>query len=282
MILVTGATGTVGSTVVAALRAMGAEFRVGARNPAKAPRLGVPVVELDWDRPQTIEPAFAGVERVFLLAPVTDREPEYGAAAAAAAGRAGVRHLVKLSVIDADAEPGYRIGRMHRATERAIEASGIAWTMLRPTSFAQNFVNHYGVDPHRNCPVYLPHGEGGASWIDVRDVGECAARVLTESGHEGRAYTLTGGEAVTTADAIAILGEALGRRYEYVDVPEDAAKEAMRTRGAPEWMVEALAELNGFIKHGQHLAVSPAVNQLLGRPPRTFRQYADDLAAGRA
>jgi uncharacterized protein YbjT (DUF2867 family) len=240
------------------------------------------VVELDWDRKETLEPAFAGADRVFLLAPLTDREPEYGAAAVAAARQAGTRHIVKLSVIGADAEPGLLLARLHRASERAIEASGVAWTMLRPTSFAQNFVNHYGVDPHKNGPVYLPHGQGGASWVDARDVGDVAARVLTETGHEGKAYTLTGGEPVATADAIAVLGRALGRQYEYVDVPDDAASEAMRTHGAPEWLVGALAELNAAIRHGHFSAVSPAVRELLGRPPRTFSQYAEDLAAGRA
>ncbi len=282
MILVIGATGTVGRTVVAALQAAGEEFRVGSRNPVKAQALGAPVVEFDWDRPPTFQTAFAGAEKVFLLAPVSDREPEYGLAAVAAAKRAGVRHIVKLSVIGADAEPGIMLGRLHRASERAIEASGIAWTMLRPTSFAQNFVNHYGVDPHKNGPVYLPHGDGGSSWIDVRDVGEVAARVLSETGHEGKAYTLTGGKAVTTAHAVEILGEALGRQYDYVDVPDAAAREAMRSHGAPEWMVEALAELNALIRHGHANDVSATVGELLGRPPRTFRQYAEDLAAGRA
>ena len=107
--------------------------------------------------------------------------------------------------------------------ERAIERTGISWTFLRANSFMQNFVNYYGVDPFKNSPVYLPHGQGGASWIDARDVGEVAARVLTETGHDQKAYTLTGGEAVSTADAIAILGEALGREYQYLDVPEAAA-----------------------------------------------------------
>ena len=282
MILLTGATGTVGSAVVAALQAAGVPFRVAARTPVKAQTLGVPVVEFDWDRPETFEPAFTGAERLFLLTPVSDRQPEYGTGAAAAAKRVGVRHIVRLSVIGADAQPGLRLAQLHRAAEQAIEASGIAWTMLRPTSFAQNFVNYYGVDPHKNCPVYLPHGQGGASWVDARDVGDVAARALTETGHEGKAYTLTGGEAVSTAEAIAILSEALGRHYEYVDVPDGAAREAMRTHGAPEWMVEALAELNGAIKHGHANGVTPTVRELLGRPPRTFRQYAADLATGRA
>jgi uncharacterized protein YbjT (DUF2867 family) len=282
MILVTGATGTVGRGVVAALKAGGARFRVGSRSEAKARSLGVPVVEFDWDRPATLGAAFAGTEQLFLLAPVSNRLRDYGEAAAAAAKQAGVRRIVWLSAIGADAERPLHLPGLHREAERAIERTGIGWTFLRANSFMQNFVNYYGVDPFKNCPVYLPHGQGGASWIDTRDVGEVAARVLTETGHERTAYTLTGGEAVTTVDAIATLGEALGREYQYVDVPDEAASEAMRTHRAPEWMIEALAQLNSDIKHGRANAVTPAVRDVLGRAPRTFRQYADDLAAGRA
>jgi uncharacterized protein YbjT (DUF2867 family) len=229
-----------------------------------------------------LDAAFAGAEHLFLLAPVSNRQPEYGAAAAEAARRAGVRHIVWLSAIGAEANPPLLLPGYHRQAEQAIEHSGIAWTFLRPNSFMQNFVNYYGVDPYKNCPVYLPHGQGGSSWIDARDVGEVAARVLTETGHSGKAYTLTGPEAVTTADALAILGEALGREYQYVDVPEESASEAMRAHKAPEWMVEALAQLNRDIRNGRANGVTPAVRTVLGRPPRTFRQYAEDLAAGRA
>jgi uncharacterized protein YbjT (DUF2867 family) len=282
MIVLTGATGTVGRATAAALQAAGVPFRVAARTPLKAEALGLPAVELDWDRPATLEAAFAGADKLFLLTPVTEQQADYVTRAAAAAKRAGVQHIVRLSAIGAEIEPGIALMRGHRAGERAIEATGLGWTMLRPNSFAQNFVNYYGLDPHKNAPVYLPHGRGGASWIDARDVGEVAARVLSEPGHQGKAYTLTGGEAVSTADAITLLGEALGREYEYVDVPEHAAREAMRTHGAPPWIVDALAELNAWIKEGRTNDVSPAVQQLLGRPPRTFRSYAEDLAAGRA
>jgi uncharacterized protein YbjT (DUF2867 family) len=282
MILLTGATGTVGRATAAALTAAGVPFRVAARTPLKAEALGMAAVEMDWDRPETLGAAFAGADKLFLLTPVSERQAEYVAAAALAAKQQGIRHIVRLSVIDAEVEPGYAMGRVHRAGERSIEASGIPWTFLRAGSFAQNFVNYYGVDPYKSVPVYLPHGPGGASWVDARDVGEVAAKALTESGHEGKAYVLTGGEAVATADAIALLGEALGRQYEYIDVPEQAAREAMRAHGAPPWIVDALAELNALIRANQHNYVSPAVRQLLGRPPRSFRTYADDLAAGRA
>ena len=282
MIVVTGATGTVGRAVVGALRASGARVRVGSRNALKAQALGVPQVDFDWDDPRTFDAAFAGAEQLFRLTPVSTRQPEYSAAAVEAARRAGVRHIVWLSAIGAEATPPLLLPGYHRQAEQAVERSGIAWTFLRPNSFMQNFVNYYGADPYKNGPVYLPHGQGGSSWIDARDVGEVAARVLTETGHAGKAYTLTGPEAVTTADALAILGEALGREYQYVEVSEESASEAMRTHHAPDWMVEALAELNRDIRNGRANGVTPDVRTVLGRPPRSFRQYAEDLAAGRA
>jgi uncharacterized protein YbjT (DUF2867 family) len=281
MILVTGATGTVGSATVAALKARDADLKVGSRSPEKAKALGAPVVELDWERPETLAGAVAGVERAFVLTPVTNELESVTRAFVDAAKQAGVRHVVKLSAIGAGPE-GIALGRQHGAAEEAIQASGLDWTMLQPTSFAQNFLNHFGVDPTKDSTVYLPLGEGKASWVDARDVGEVAATILTEDGHQGKTYVLTGPEALGVAEALAMLSEALGHTYTYVDVPEDAARKAMADSGIPAWLVDAYSELNAVIKNGYASGVAPGVKQALGRNGRTFAEFARDLAAGRS
>jgi uncharacterized protein YbjT (DUF2867 family) len=279
MILLTGATGTVGAATARALQASGAPFKVGARSPDRAKALGVDAVDFDWDRLDTYLPAFRGAERVFLLTPGSERAYGYVMQAVAAAKRAGVKHLVKLSVIGAEMEPGILFGRAHRAAERELEESGLAYTFLRPTFFMQNFVTYYGVDPGRDGPVHLAHGDGKASWIDARDIGEAAAAVLTGSGHEGRAYDLTGGEALSSAEALALLGEALGRNYAYTPVPAPAAQQAMESMGMPLWLVDGSMELDALIRDGHAAGVADGVRRTLGRAPRTFREYARDLAA---
>jgi uncharacterized protein YbjT (DUF2867 family) len=281
VILVTGASGTVGSATVAALKAKGADFKVGSRSPEKAKALGAPAVELDWDRPETLAGAVAGVEKAFLLTPITDQLESLTRAFVDAAKQTGVRHVVKLSAMGAGPE-SIALGRQHGAGEEVIQSSGLDWTMLQPTSFAQNFLNYWGVDPARDSTVYLPLGEGKASWLDARDVGEVAAAVLTDDGHQGKTYVLTGPKALGAAEALATLSEALGHTYTYVDVPEDAARKAMAEAGVPAWLVTAYSELNAVIKNGYASGVAPGVKQVLDRDGRTFAEFARDLAASRS
>lgn len=280
MILVTGATGTIGSSTVKALKARGARFKVGTRSPDKLKGQGVEAVLFDWEKPETFGPALQGVEKVFILTPVSDKQTEYTQALVDAAKKAGVKHIVKLSVMGADQEPGIALGRLHRSSEKAIEKSGIAWTMLRPTFFMENFINFYGADPKKDSTVYAAHGDGKAVWVDGRDVGEVAAAVLTSKGHEGKVYDLTGPEALGDAEVVSILGQALGRKYSYVAVPDEAARKAMTDMQMPAWLVEGFMELNMLIKNNWVATPATGVKDVLGRPPRSFKEYAKDYAAG--
>ncbi|HEX8700525.1 MAG TPA: SDR family oxidoreductase [Myxococcaceae bacterium] len=281
MILVTGATGTIGSSTVKALKAKGARFKVAVRNPEKAKDLGVETVAFDFDKPETFGPALQGVEKLFLLTPTSDKQDQHAKSLVDAAKKAGVKHIVKLSVIGVDNEPGIYFGRMHKAGEKAIKDSGIAWTMLRPTFFTENFVTFYGVDPKKDSTVYLPHGQAKTVWVDPRDVGEVAAAVLTTPGHEGKAYDLTGPEALDNNQVVSIFSQAFGHKYNYVDVPEAAASKAMSDMGMPKNMVDGMMELNNIIKQGWAAAPADGVKQVLGRPGRTVKEYATDYAAGK-
>jgi uncharacterized protein YbjT (DUF2867 family) len=277
MILLTGATGTIGRATMTALRAANAAFKVAARNPADLHALGVPSVSFDLDQLGTYLPAMQGVDRLFLLTPNSERQVGYILQAVSAAKRAGVRHIVRVSVMGADAEPGIILGRQHAAAEREIRASGIGWTMLRPTFFMDNFIRYYGVDPHKDSQVYLPNGDGKAAWVDPADVGEVAARVLCTDSHVGSVIDLTGPELLSTAEALSVLGSVLGHRYAYVDVPEQAAREAMEKSGVPAWLVDAFLELNALVRAGHAPTLTGDVQQVLGRPPRSMREWAARL-----
>lgn len=280
MILVTGATGTVGRSTVAALKASGVRFKVGVRNPDKAKDLRAEWVPFDYDQFDSYVPAFQGVEKIFFVTPVSDRAPGYAAQTLAAAKRAGVKHIVRLSVFGCDFEPGIALGRSHFAIEKDIRASGIPWTFLRPSSFMQNFVNYYGCDPSKDSQIFLPHGEGKANWVDARDVGAVAAKVLTTPGHEGKVYNLTGPEAWKDAECASFLSQAWSRNISYVDVPENMARQALEGLKYPYWLVDAFGELNATIKAGYSSTVTPGVQDVLGRPPRNFATWAKDWAAG--
>ena len=228
MILVTGPTGTIGSPTVQALRSRGAKFKVATRSPEKSKAAASEVVRFDWEDYSSYLPALEGIEKIFLLTPVNERQLGYVLQMVAAAKRANIRHIVKLSAIGADHEPGLPILRIHRAAEREIEDSGIPWTFLRPTFFMQNLTNFYRVSPKEDRTLYLPQGTGKTAWIDAHDVGEVAAAVLTSPGHEKKAYTLTGRESLSTAETLAVLSRVFGRQFNYVDVPEEAARAASR------------------------------------------------------
>jgi len=281
MILVTGATGTIGSSTVKALKARNARFKVGVRSPEKAKELGVETVLFDWDKPETFGPALQGVEKVFLLTPTSDKQDQHAKSLVDAAKKAGVKHIVKLSVTGVDSEPGIFFGRLHKGAEKAIKDSGIAWTMLRPTFFAENFVNFYGVDPKKDSTVYLPHGNAKVVWVDGRDVGEVAAAVLTTPGHEGKAYDLTGPEALDNNQVLSIFSQAFGHKYNYVDVPEAAASKGMSDMGMPKWLVDGMMELHYIIKAGWSGTPANGVKEVLGRPARTVKDFATDFAAGK-
>ncbi len=274
-ILVTGSTGTIGSQVVTALTGRdGVTVRAAVRpGKAKKSRAGnVQEVELDLEALDRNPAAFEGADKLFLVTPLSDRQVELAAGLVERAKKAGVRHVVKLSALGADVEPGIQLGRWHRAAERHIEASGLDWTFLRPNNFFENFLNYYGPDAQGN--IYLPWGAAACSFISGGDIARVAAVALTGSGHAGKAYALTGPEAITIEMAAKAIGEVSGRAIRYVDVPEEAAKKAMLDMGMPAWAVDAMAELHALDKAGYAAGVTDTVERLTGRPAQRFVEFA--------
>ena len=275
-ILVTGATGTIGSNVVSELQKLGgARIRVAVRDREKAPA-GTEAVPLDWEKPETVAAAVKGADAVFLLTPFVENSVPYAKALVDAAKAAGVKKIVKLSAAGAG-EPGFPLIKRHAEAEQLIRESGIAWVALRPAFFMTNFIAYYG--PDAEGAMYLPTGSGKAAWIDPRDIGEVAARTLLQSTWDNRALDLTGPEALSVADVAALIGKVSGRPIRHVDVPETAARSAMEGMQLPAWMVDGMLALHNVIKQGWAAAVSPAVAEVTGHPPRTFAAFAQDNAA---
>lgn len=281
MILVTGAGGTVGTALLEELRAAGQRPRVAYRSKEKAERAksaGHDAVALDFDRPETLKPALAGVDTVFLLGTgiMGQTEGETNVVNAARAG--GVRKIVKLSVWGAAGE-GFALAKVHRAVERAIEASGLAWTHLRPNGFMQNFVNHMAGSIKAQGVFYEAVGDTKISHIDARDIARVAAKALTTSDHEGTAYELSGPEALSYAEAAEILSRVLGKKVAYVAVTDEAAKAGMLSGGMPEFYADALIDLNQFYRQGDPSRVTTAVKDVTGRAPIAFEQFVKEHAS---
>jgi uncharacterized protein YbjT (DUF2867 family) len=277
-VLVTGATGTIGRDVAKRLSEKGVSVRAGVRDQAKARRQfgsNIALAPFDFENEKTFSEALEGVEKVFLLPPLLPNQLEVMNAFVDAAKRAGVHHMVKLSAIGVDDETPPTAIKWHGANEQHIHDSGLAFTFLRPNSFMQNFFTYF---PPRDGAIYLPWGNGTASFVDTRDIATVAAKVLTSDGHEGKIYTLTGPVTLGIAEVARILSEVTGREFTYVDVPEAAARDGMLQAGVPRWQVDLVMGLHAVNKQNHWSAVTSDIEKVTGTPPTDFSQFARDHA----
>ncbi|MEV1076848.1 SDR family oxidoreductase [Streptomyces sp. NPDC050211] len=276
MILVTGATGTIGSEVVRQLAARGAKVRALTREPAKAGvPSGVEVVRGDYLDPGSLDAAMSGVTAAFLLG-VPGPDSRHDQDLVAAARAAGVHRLVKLSAIgtgDPDVGPS---GDWHVPGERAVRDSGGEWTILRPSTFASNTLS-WAPAVREGKPVPNMTGDGLSGVIDPRDVAEVAARVLVDGGHAGRTYTLTGPEAISVPGQAAALASVLGRPIATQDLSPDETRDHLLTVwGFDEAQAAGILAGTAFVRGGGNAVVTEDVPELLGRAARTYREWAED------
>lgn len=279
VILVTGATGNVGREVLRELSARGAATRAAVYNLADAPQVtggAAEAVRFDFRDPTTFPAAFAGADRLFLMRPPAisnvkrDMQPAIDYAA-----RQGISHIVFLSLI------GVERNRIvpHAKIEKLLMHSGVGWTMLRCGFFMQNLDTTHRADLVEADDIFVPAGGGRTAFIDARDIGAVAAGVLTEPGHENKAYNLTGSEALSYGEVAAIMAEELGRPITYSDPSPLAFARRFRRRGYPGGMVNVMLGIYLTTRLGMAAGISPDVERLLGRPPITMRQYVRDYAA---
>lgn len=285
MILVVGATGNTGRETVPRLLERGIAVRALSRDPERARALpgfgGAEIAAGDPARPETIEPAMQGVTKVFLIPPSGPGSDTSEQNVIEAARRAGVRHIVKLSALCADpSAPSMALSHNYRA-EEILKSSGVPYTILRPSSFMQNFLYYYSASIRGEGAVYQSLGEARMAIIDTRDIAEVAVKVLTSEGHEGKTYDLTGPEALTYAEAAEKLGAAIGRPVRYVDVPAAAYEQALVGFGLPPFVAAEVVNIygRGPYREGKAGSVSSSVADLLGHPARSFSEFARDHAA---
>lgn len=280
-ILVTGATGTIGAEVVRQLAAAGQPVRALVRDPVRARALGagVEVVPGDLSRPETLAPAFAGVDRAFVVVATGPEQPVLEGNAFEAARRAGATHLVKLSgggTIVMDHMVGTAFVQWHREAEERLLATGLDWTILRPGPFNTNVTKAWGIMARGG--LFLPSGDGKDVPIDPRDIGAVAVRVLTGSGHAGKIYDLTGPELLSYGAVVEKVAAATGRALTFVDVPEAQWRRELLAAGVPAPAVDSFARYFAGVKAGR-MYLTSTVSQLLGRPAGTFDQWVHDHLA---
>jgi uncharacterized protein YbjT (DUF2867 family) len=278
MILITGASGNVGQEVLRQIANAGRPVRAAYQSASKAATApaGVETVLMDFNQPETVRAALRDIERVFLVGPVAASLPELERKATDEIKKSDARQIVKLSAMGGREAT---FPRQHQESEDYIKSSGVGYTFLRPNGFMQNMISYNGGTIRAQNAFYGSQGDGKVSHIDVRDIAAVAVRILTEDGHLGKVYTLTGPEALSNSRLAEILSANQGREISYVDLPPEQMKKALLAMGLSEWTVDGVLDLSELYRAGGASSATGDVEHILGRKPTSFEHFSRDYLA---
>jgi uncharacterized protein YbjT (DUF2867 family) len=284
-ILVTGATGTVGSEVVNQLSNIKSDFKIKAavRSVENAKKIQyfqrVEPIQIDYDTQEGLQRAFKDADKLFLLTHASSKSADHETNLITEAKKSGTRHIVKQSIMGADLKADVEAMRLHRQTEKVIEESGIPYTFMRPNEFMQGFINYQGSTIKSNGAIYVPVGDGKVSFVDARDIASVAVKALVDGEkHYNKTYTITGPEALSYYQAAQILSKATGKKIDYVNISDEEARGAMKEVGLDDWLIDTISDLYALYRKGYASHVSPAIEEVTGEKPITFAQFAKDYA----
>ena len=278
MILVTGASGTVGREVLSEVLKTGKPVKAmyrSAEDARNAP--GVPTVIADFADKASLQKALQGITAVYLVCSPIPQLVELESNVIEACKQAGVGHVVSNSALGAADYPK-SFPSWHRKVEDKLKASGLAYTILRPNTFMQNIVAYSAPSIRAQGAFYSATGDAKITFIDVRDIATATAKILSEpAAHAGKEYELNGPEALNYTEVAALLSKIVGRPVQFVNIPEEAQRKAMLDLGMPEWQVDALLDLQRYYtveKKGAE--ITPVLEQILGRPALRMEQYLNE------
>lgn len=286
-ILVTGASGQVGSAVVVNLIAMGAEVKALVHDESKVrlfSDVGIEAIAADFEKAETLDAPLSGVDSVFLITPAAPKAVAQAFNVISAAQQAGKLQIVRLSSYEVAFDHPTILGRQHSEIEGMLKDSGLPYTILRPAFFMQNTMMAARTVtlgcPYCQCGILsMPLKDSYLNMIDVRDVGEAAARVLSSCGHEGKIYTLTGPTPISCQEAAERLSIALRKEVKYLNIPLSVSREVMLGMGVPAWAADARNEFFKAHWNGCGDFTTDDVKVLTGHQARSYEEFAKDFAS---
>jgi uncharacterized protein YbjT (DUF2867 family) len=279
MILITGASGSVGKTVLAEVARSGQKLRALYRSKQEATQApaGTDTVIADFADKASLAAALRGIESVYLVcSPIPDLV-QLESNVIEACEPAGVRRVVLNSALGAEDYPK-SFPSWHRKVEDKLKATKMAYSILRPNSFMQNVLAYFAPSIRAQGAFYSSMGNARTSYLDVRDIAVVAAKALHGGEHDGRTYELNGPEALTYAEVAEKISKHAKISTKYVDIPVEAQRKAMLDQGMPEWQVTALLELQEYYKNRNGGAVDGLLQHLLGRPPVRMDAFLEEYA----
>lgn len=277
-ILVTGATGTIGSFVVKGLKHIKADFVAMVRSEEKAKTLnekGIGTVIGDLENIESLEKALDGIDKVFLLSVTSPDSPKQQGNLVKVAKEKGIKHIVKVSARGTASDAIFNIGRWHAVTEAEIMESGINYTFLHCHSFLQNLFFDEGTIKEQNA-IYSSMGSGRIGMVDARDIAAVAIHTLTVKGYENKTYTLTGPKAVSYDDVARSLTQHLGREIKYVPVELEASRKGMIESGMPKWLADDMTTINELYSEDKGSELSGDVEKVTGQKPISLDEFIQD------
>ena len=280
MILITGASGNVGKTVLQAVAKSGAQHRAMYRSAAEAAKAsaGTETVVADFAKPETLGAVLKNVDSVYLVCSPIPELVQLESNMIDACAAAGVKHVVQNSALGAgDYDKSFP--NWHRKVEEKLKGTRLSWTILRPNSFHQNVVAFFAPTIRTQGVFYNSMRDAKNSFLDVRDIAAVAAKSLAAGEHAGKIYELNGPEAINYAELAKKISKVAGREVKYVDIPMDAQKKAMLDQGRPEWLTTALLDLQQYYVNGKGGETDGLLQKLLGRTPITMDEFLKENAA---
>lgn len=280
-ILITGATGTIGSDLTKQLAAKGIPFRALVRKGEKSTTLSLlkeaEIIEGDFNNPESIALALKGIDRAFLLTNSSEQAEAQQSNFVEIAKREGIKHIVKQSQLAADLHSPVRFLRYHAAVEQKIIQSGIAYTFLRPNLFMQGLL-WFRETIAKQGKFFAAVGDAKISVVDIRDIAAVAVEALINNGHENKIYDITGAVALTHQEMAAELSKGLAKNIQFVNVSPADMHAALISAGFPLWQAEGLIEDYAHYSRGEASLISSSILDVTGKPPRDFKSFVIDYA----
>jgi uncharacterized protein YbjT (DUF2867 family) len=281
-ILVTGATGTIGRIVVKKLKEKNVDFVAGVMNSAHVLKMkdeGTRAVEISFTNRKLLTEAMEDATAVFVMLPTVEYMHDWAENLLVAAREAGVRFVVRCSVIGADVHSTYRSKKVHGFVDKSIKESGMRYTILRPNTFMQSFSTYYSGSIRDEGEFRLPQGYGRISYVDARDVASVAAEILVEpEKHKYSEYDITGDAALTNNEVADILSAVTGRRIHYVPIEDAVAVQQLKDMGMSEWTIEMTMSSHTYVKDGRAATITKTVREITGAYPVSTEQFAREHA----
>jgi uncharacterized protein YbjT (DUF2867 family) len=279
MVIVTGAAGKTGGEVVRLLSSRGIRVRALVRDPARTKGLSGPGIEVvvgDLSKPHTLDPAFRGADKLFLVSsPALDVETLHGNALEAAK-RTGIRHVVRLSARGASQSAPCTLIKVHGDVDENLSRSGLSYSILRPNYFFQNTLMSMSTIAGQGT-LFGVNGDRALSMLDTRDVALAAVSLLTGNGHSGRVYNLTGPAAISHRQVAEKLSAALDRPVRFEEVTPDQARQGLSAI-MPEWLVNAFLEMVGTWNETD-AEITDVFERLTTKKARPYDAFAKDYAS---